>query len=60
MENQQAINRFEVRTRDEADLTYSIWDHDMQAWKYVYEWDGTKTISLIKANEIAEQVLNKK
>lgn len=48
------MKKYEVRTKNETDLTYGIWNNDMQAWQYIHEWNGTETTNLEEANVICD------
>lgn len=50
------MKRYEVTTHTREDYTYGIWDNNMQAWKYIYDWGGTQTIDLIKANKVCHEL----
>lgn len=51
--------KFEVRTKDSINKTYGIWNNDMQSFQYVYDWDGTETISYSDAIRACKE-LNKR
>lgn len=54
----KTMKKYEVATHTREDYTYGIWNTDMQAWRFVYDWNGTQTVSLDEANRMCE-ILNK-
>lgn len=48
--------KFEAKTKDRENRTYGVWNNDMQAFQYVAEWNGSETLSLVVANEMAERL----
>lgn len=51
--------KYIVLTKDTENKTYGIWNNDMCAFQYIYDWDGTETVDLEEANKIATQLNNK-
>ena len=45
--------KYEAITHTRENKSYGIWNNDMQAFQYIYDWGGTETISLETTNKVA-------
>jgi hypothetical protein len=46
--------KFEVQEKTPS--TYGIWNNDMVAWQFIYEWKSNETTDLDKALTVCEQL----
>lgn len=50
--------KFEVREKDSDDITFGIWNKDMEAYQYIEWWHGNETTDLDDAKRICELLNN--
>lgn len=52
------MEKFIVKPKDSENHTYGIWNNDMVAFRYIYDWNGTETDDLKKANLVCSKLNN--
>ncbi len=46
--------KYEARCKDRHDKTYGVWNNNMLSFQYINEWNGTETLDLEQAVEMAD------